>query len=326
MEEPWTEMGVVDTGDAALSLDALPPEVLEQVLQLAGPFATARATGVSQYLAQVAGGLAKRENESTARELCDNYDTCLYQFLLAAADDDADTVEHIIASGAIHPRRALIASVRDLPRPPRSNQEEDAYALLRTEPPSAEGWTPLTVAAAYGAPAVIARLKSLGVQPQPTVEALMSGLLRRGQRLVHAAPLIRGISALVQAYPRTSPLGPANENPLTALREYALYRSTRRALLTGDAGNFTAVFYTDVLPIALTLIEAGYRPDEHARPSVDEAHRGPSEMDLATAALDKSIEAMDAAVSRRRFNIGPIPASTIVAHWILQQLVNVYQQ
>ncbi|BCU03007.1 hypothetical protein [Pandoravirus japonicus] len=313
----------VQAVDDDLGLGSLPPEIVEMVLRSAGPFATARAAGASRYLSQVARRVAEQEKRVTARELCSDYETCLREFLLAAAEDDADTVEYIIASGAIDPRRPLIASVAALPRPPLDPQQGDPYALLRTEPPSTEGWTPLVAAAAYGAPAVIARLASIGVRPQPQVETLINRLLRRGRKLHYSGPVVRGVTALAETYPRTSPLNLANENPLTALREYALDRAVSRARFEPNPGDFTvALFESDVLPIVQALLRAGYSPDERARAL---ERNGPSEMDLAIKALDRSTDTLDAALSRGPFAVNAIP-TIIAAYVILQRLVDAYEQ
>ncbi|QBZ81675.1 hypothetical protein pclt_cds_1092 [Pandoravirus celtis] len=321
----WME--TAEAGDGGPGLGTLPPDILGMVLRSAGPFATGRAAGVSRRFREVAGEVAKQEKQITAEDLCSDYETCLEQFLLATAEDDANSVEYIIASGAIDPRRPLITSVATLPRPPLNPQEEDPYALLRTVPPSDEGWTPLAVAAAYGAPAVIARLASIGVRPQPRVETLINGLIQRGRKMYHAGPTVRGVGALAETYPRTSPLDPANENPLTGLREYAVERSVRLlGRFASNPGDFAAVlFESDVLPIAEALLRAGYSPDERAHALVGDARYGPSEMDLLVRALGRSSGALGAALSR-----GPLAASTIpiiiAPHVVLQRLLDTYER
>nr|UMO78429.1 hypothetical protein [Pandoravirus belohorizontensis] len=336
MYDPSTmDVAAVGVDDSGLGMDSLPPEIIEMILRSAGPFAAARAARASRHMADVAREAVKQENKITAQELCDDYETCLREFLLAAAEDDADTVEYIIASGAIDPRRPLIASVLALPRPPSDPKEGDAYALLRTAPPSTEGWTPLAAAAAYGAPAVIARLASIGVRPQPTVETLIDGLLHRGWQLHSAAPVIRGVEALTETYPRTLPLDPADQNPLTALREYAVERARARGGPVIDrvfaldpraaAAAATALFHTDVLPITETLLDAGYSPDERARPAVGEIGRTPSELDLLVQALRENERPMDAL--RRLGTIGILTATRhVLIGAVLQGLLNVYEE
>ncbi|BCU02808.1 hypothetical protein [Pandoravirus japonicus] len=326
------DVTALDMDDSGLGLDSLPPEIIEMILRSAGPFAAARAARASRHMAGVAREAAKQENKITAQELCDDYETCLREFLLAAAEDDADTVEYIIASGAIDPRRPLIASVSALPRPPSDPEKGDAYVLLRTAPPSTEGWTPLAAAAAYGAPAVIARLASIGVRPQPTAETLINGLLHRGWQLHFAAPVIRGVKALTGTYPRTSPLDPADQNPLTALREYAVERARVR---TGHALNRVpalnpratdaAFFDTDVLPIAETLLEAGYSPGERAQSAVGEIRHTPSEMDLLVQALRESERPMGAL--KRLGTVGSLVATRrALIRAVLQGLLDVYEE
>ncbi|AGO83213.1 hypothetical protein pdul_cds_961 [Pandoravirus dulcis] len=351
---PMDVAASVQAVDDDLSLGSLPAEVLEMVLRSAGPFATARAAGTSQYMRQVARGAAEQEKGITARELCSDYEACLREFLLATAEDDADTVEYIIASGAIDPRRPVIASVVALPRPPLNPyregvimfrdsppQEVDPYALLRTAPPTAEGWTPLAVAAAYGAPAVIARLASIGVRPRPTVETLIDGLLHRGWQLYSAAPVIRGVKALTETYPRTSPLAPEDENPLTALREYAVRRgSARKGILISlafppDRGvaDAVALFDADALPIAGVLLRAGYSPDERAQPAVGNRGRAASEMDLLREKLRETESQRAAMFERQQEALRYLyprdisgPPRRAPTRAVLQRLLDFYEQ
>lgn len=312
MEYPFVDAGAIGETDNTVGLGSLPPEIAEMILMPLGPFETARAAGTSRHMSQVAREVAQRRKRAIARELCNDYDSCLRRFLLAAAEDDADTIEYIIASGAINPRRPLITSASALPQPPpnprpegasmvmlrnapalNSAQQVDPYALLRTRPPSAEGWTPLAVAAAYGAPGVIARLASIGVRPQPTVEALIDGLLHQGWQLDDAARLIRGVTALTEIYPRAGPLDSADQNPLTALREFAVRRgSARKGMRLGEmfprergAADAVALFDADAVPIAQALLRAGYSPDERAQPTAGGTGRTLSETDLLREAL-----------------------------------------
>lgn len=354
MDDPLAATTRLGAIDGQSGLGALPPEVLEVVLRSAGPFASARAAPTSRVFGQVAREAARQQRKVTARELCGDYETCLEQFLLATAKDDADTVEYIIASGAIDPRRPVIASAAALPPPPPNPyregvirfrdsppQQVDTYALLRTAPPTAQGWTPLAVAAAYGAPAVIARLASIGVRPEPTVETLINGLLRRGWELFYAAPVIRGVTALTETYPRTLPLAPEDENPLTALREFAVKRgSTGRGILirlmvTPDRGvaDAIALFDSDAVPIAKVLLRAGYSPDERGQPAVGNRGRPASEMDLVREQL-RETESPTALMFERQQEIlrqcGQLnvrgPPRRAPTRAVLQRLLDFYEQ
>ncbi|AVK76487.1 hypothetical protein pneo_cds_880 [Pandoravirus neocaledonia] len=259
-------MDVQYADEGTPGLESLPPEIVEMILASAGPFATARAAQASRYVAETARQLARIETQQTINELCPDYLTCLQEFMLAAADDDVPTVEYILASGVIGPRQSLIRSDVQLPRAPLGRNQVDAYSLLRTAPPTYEGWTPLTVAAAYGSPAVVALLASISVHPRTGVEALINGLVLRARRLDSWNPLVRGVRALTQSYPRTVPLAPPDANPLTVVRHEGAERASRAArsdlFSAHDTDSARRVFETDVYPIVEALMRAGYDPSE----------------------------------------------------------------
>nr|UMO80296.1 hypothetical protein [Pandoravirus aubagnensis] len=276
---PLSDMENVDGMDVQYAdageqgLESLPPEIIEMILASAGPFATARAAQTSRYMAETARQLAQIETQQTVNELCPDYLTCLQEFMLTVANDDVATVEYILASGVIGPRQMLIGGDVRLPRAPLGRDEVDAFSLLRTAPPTEEGWTPLTAAAAYGSPAVVALLASIGVRPRTTVEALINGLIVRARQLRSWGSLARGIQALAQSYPRTVPLAPSDPNPLTVVRQEAAERASRAArskvlpIYAADAAQ--RVLETDVYPVVEALLRAGYDPSERT----DGSHR-----------------------------------------------------
>lgn len=296
-------MDVQYADEGEQGLESLPPEVIEMILASAGPLATARAAQASRYVADTARQVAQIEAQQTVNELCPDYLTCLQEFMLAAADDDVATVEYILASGVINPRHPLVTDDTQLPRAPPGFDQVDAYSLLRTMPPTAEGWTPLTVAAAYGSPAVVALLASIGVRPRTTIEALINGLITRARNLRSWSTLVRGIEALTQSYPRTVPLAPSDNNPLTTLRHEAAERlaSSVGVHLHQESADNAAdeMFQADVLPIIAALLRAGYDPDERALAPDRAQGRTDSELSEAVRALNNERQVIGRQTAQR---------------------------
>lgn len=296
-------MDVQYADEGEQGLESLPPEIIEMILASAGPFATARAAQTSRYMAETARQLAQIETEETIRELCPDYLTCLQEFMLAVADDDVPTVEYILASGVIGPRQTLVGGDVQLPRAPSGHDQVDAFSPLRTVPPTDEGWTPLTVAAAYGSPAIIALLASIGVRPRTTVEALINGLIIRARQLRSWGPLARGVQAVTESYPRTVPLASSDDNPLTTLRHGAVERvvSSGGAHLRQESADNAAdeMFEADMLPIIMALMRAGYDPGERAFAPDHAQGRAGSELSEATRALDDERQVIDRQTAQR---------------------------
>ncbi|WBR14890.1 hypothetical protein pkur_cds_716 [Pandoravirus kuranda] len=208
-----------------LDITGLPPEMIEMVLAAAGPFGAARAARASSALRNVGRDLAQRQSLASRARYCPDYWSCVVALTDAIGAHDADLVETILASGAISMTLPFLSPEATLPVPVPSDRGPRAMTLLSMEPPVRDGWTPLALSAFMGASSVVHRLASLGARPLPTAASLMSGILLRKFGAVPLRATLRGVGALIRAYPTTRPLAAIDVNPLTALRLYAVSRA-----------------------------------------------------------------------------------------------------
>lgn len=225
LDVPTDGEGGASQPEPSLDISALPPEMIEMVLAAAGPFGAARAAHASSALRDVGRDLAQRQSSASRARYCPDYWSCVLALTDAIGAYNADLAETILASGAISMTLPMVSPEAALPVTVPSDRGPRVMMLLDKAPPIRDGWTPLALSAFAGAANVVQRLASLGARPLPTAASLVSGLLLRKRDVAALRATLRGVGALVQAYPATRPLAAIDVNPLTALRLYAASRA-----------------------------------------------------------------------------------------------------